>query len=187
MEAGFLSQDMFQDDDSFMLDRTVRVMLLIVMFCCVFSLIQCRVSWRLVKRLVKWLRMMFNPVGSLVGAGIKTFLLESSRVVSQQKGEKNYHVFYELLAGMEEEVAGIPHVVSPKKPQKTKSPVGDYSIHPIYGNIGDSFFVYHLTRLWRSTWKLWGTWSVYDPYSIQISHTWNPLKSSLHHIFHRFS
>jgi hypothetical protein len=60
--------------------------------------------------------MMFNPVGSLVGAGIKTFLLESSRVVSQQKGEKNYHVFYELLAGMEEEVAGIPHVVS--KPQK---------------------------------------------------------------------
>jgi len=56
---------------------------------------------------------MFNPVGSLVGAGIKTFLLESSRVVSQQKGEKNYHVFYELLAGMEEEVAGIPHVVNP--------------------------------------------------------------------------
>eukprot|EP00435_Cladocopium_sp_Y103_P012917 s165_g3.t1 len=46
---------------------------------------------------------MFNPVGSLVGAGIKTFLLESSRVVSQQKGEKNYHVFYELLAGMDEE------------------------------------------------------------------------------------
>ncbi|CAL1141802.1 unnamed protein product [Cladocopium goreaui] len=51
--------------------------------------------------------MMFNPVGSLVGAGIKTFLLESSRVVSQQKGEKNYHVFYELLAGMEEEALNI--------------------------------------------------------------------------------
>ncbi|OLQ02338.1 Myosin-2 heavy chain [Symbiodinium microadriaticum] len=47
--------------------------------------------------------MMFDRVGSLVGAGIKTFLLESSRVVFQQHGEKNYHVFYELLAGMDEE------------------------------------------------------------------------------------
>lgn len=46
---------------------------------------------------------MFNPVGSLVGAGIKTFLLETSRVVSQHKGEKNYHVFYELLSGMNEQ------------------------------------------------------------------------------------
>ncbi|CAJ1410582.1 unnamed protein product [Effrenium voratum] len=54
-------------------------------------------------RFGKYNEMMFNPVGSLVGAGIRTFLLESSRVVFQQKGEKNYHVFYELLAGMEEE------------------------------------------------------------------------------------
>eukprot|EP00931_Biecheleriopsis_adriatica_P052437 TRINITY_DN304_c0_g4_i3.p1 TRINITY_DN304_c0_g4~~TRINITY_DN304_c0_g4_i3.p1 ORF type:complete len:1396 (+),score=270.35 TRINITY_DN304_c0_g4_i3:95-4282(+) len=55
-------------------------------------------------RFGKYNEMMFNPVGSLVGAGIKTFLLESSRVVSQQSGEKNYHVFYELLAGMDEQV-----------------------------------------------------------------------------------
>ena len=47
--------------------------------------------------------MMFDRVGSLVGAGIKTFLLESSRVVVQQHGEKNYHVFYELLAGMDDD------------------------------------------------------------------------------------
>lgn len=54
-------------------------------------------------RFGKYNEMIFNPVGSLVGAGIKTFLLESSRVVSQQQGEKNYHVFYELLAGMDED------------------------------------------------------------------------------------
>mmetsp|Transcript_101254 Transcript_101254/g.179895 ORF Transcript_101254/g.179895 Transcript_101254/m.179895 type:complete len:1387 (+) Transcript_101254:70-4230(+) len=54
-------------------------------------------------RFGKYNEMMFNRVGSLIGAGIKTFLLESSRVVSQQPGEKNYHVFYELLAGMDEE------------------------------------------------------------------------------------
>ena len=172
-----------------MLDRTVRVMLLIVMFCCVFSLIQCRVSWRLVKRLVKWLRMMFNPVGSLVGAGIKTFLLESSRVVSQQKGEKNYHVFYELLAGMEEEVAGIPHVVNPKKNPKTKSPVGDYSpfYTPNLWQYWGQFFCLPpyptLTVDMKALGNMIGLW----PISIQISHTWNALKSSLHHIFHRFS
>lgn len=54
-------------------------------------------------RFGKYNEMMFDRVGSLVGAGIKTFLLESSRVVFQQHGEKNYHVFYELLAGMDEE------------------------------------------------------------------------------------
>eukprot|EP00930_Biecheleria_cincta_P042317 TRINITY_DN29114_c0_g1_i1.p1 TRINITY_DN29114_c0_g1~~TRINITY_DN29114_c0_g1_i1.p1 ORF type:complete len:1380 (+),score=230.46 TRINITY_DN29114_c0_g1_i1:60-4199(+) len=53
-------------------------------------------------RFGKYNEMYFNPVGSLVGAGIKTFLLESSRVVFQQSGEKNYHVFYQLLAGMDD-------------------------------------------------------------------------------------
>eukprot|EP00442_Polarella_glacialis_P058713 CAMPEP_0115125062 /NCGR_PEP_ID=MMETSP0227-20121206/48773_1 /TAXON_ID=89957 /ORGANISM="Polarella glacialis, Strain CCMP 1383" /LENGTH=1400 /DNA_ID=CAMNT_0002528271 /DNA_START=21 /DNA_END=4223 /DNA_ORIENTATION=- len=56
-------------------------------------------------RFGKYNEMFFNRVGSLVGAGIKTFLLESSRVVSQQDGEQNYHVFYELLAGMDEETS----------------------------------------------------------------------------------
>eukprot|EP00933_Yihiella_yeosuensis_P050590 TRINITY_DN4838_c0_g1_i4.p1 TRINITY_DN4838_c0_g1~~TRINITY_DN4838_c0_g1_i4.p1 ORF type:complete len:1312 (-),score=275.42 TRINITY_DN4838_c0_g1_i4:174-4109(-) len=55
-------------------------------------------------RFGKYNEMMFDRVGSLVGAGIKTFLLESSRVVSQQPGEKNYHVFYELLAGMDDKM-----------------------------------------------------------------------------------
>mmetsp|Transcript_2124 Transcript_2124/g.4867 ORF Transcript_2124/g.4867 Transcript_2124/m.4867 type:complete len:1368 (+) Transcript_2124:37-4140(+) len=54
-------------------------------------------------RFGKYSEMRFNPVGSLVGAGVKTYLLESSRVVAQQPGEQNYHVFYELLAGLSEE------------------------------------------------------------------------------------
>jgi len=51
-------------------------------------------------RFGKYNEMYFNRVGSLVGAGIKTYLLEASRVVSQNDGERNYHVFYEMLAGL---------------------------------------------------------------------------------------
>merc|ERR1719265_1725300 len=46
--------------------------------------------------------MFFNRVGSVVGAAIQTFLLESSRVVMHEEGEQNYHIFYELLNGLDD-------------------------------------------------------------------------------------
>eukprot|EP00960_Hanusia_phi_P047826 758609-Hanusia_phi.AAC.4 len=48
-------------------------------------------------RFGKWIEVVFD--GSVIaGAGIKTYLLEKSRVVDQIEGERNYHIFYECCA-----------------------------------------------------------------------------------------
>ena len=42
--------------------------------------------------------LQFDLSGKIMGASIKTYLLEKTRVVRQSKGERNYHVFYLLSA-----------------------------------------------------------------------------------------
>ena len=49
-------------------------------------------------RFGKYLEMLFAADGSIVGATFRTFLLEKSRVAHQAPGERNFHVFYQLLA-----------------------------------------------------------------------------------------
>eukprot|EP00397_Hematodinium_sp_SG-2012_P001940 GEMP01001945.1.p1 GENE.GEMP01001945.1~~GEMP01001945.1.p1 ORF type:complete len:1490 (+),score=331.41 GEMP01001945.1:290-4759(+) len=50
-------------------------------------------------RFGKYNMLGFNPVGNLVGAEVRTYLLENCRVVAFGKGERTYHVFYEFLYG----------------------------------------------------------------------------------------
>lgn len=54
-------------------------------------------------RFGKYIDIFFNDNGAIEGAKIEHYLLEKSRIVSNSKGERNYHIFYAMLAGLTKE------------------------------------------------------------------------------------
>ena len=54
-------------------------------------------------RFGKYIEIMFDKDTNIIGAKIRTYLLERSRLVFQPLQERNYHIFYQLISGATEE------------------------------------------------------------------------------------
>jgi myosin V len=63
-------------------------------------------------RFGKFIELNFNKRGHLIGGTIRTYLLEKVRLPTQQLGERNFHVFYQLVAGSSEEEKALWHIDS---------------------------------------------------------------------------
>jgi myosin heavy subunit len=62
-------------------------------------------------RFGKWCAVHFNSEAKISAGLIQSYLLEESRVVATPAGERNYHVFYYMLAGMPEPLRSQLHLM----------------------------------------------------------------------------
>lgn len=120
-------------------------------------------------RFGKFVRMFFeghdlDDTLTMSGTSVDTYLLEKVRVVHQSPGERNFHIFYELLAGADPILAAKLHTQGLKASQfkyvnggKCERRNDSAQDARQFGRVLDSMQVLGLTREEQETiWKLLG-------------------------------
>lgn len=64
-------------------------------------------------RFGKFIEINFDEFGYIIGARIQTYLLEKSRIFRQVQNERNYHAFYQLCAGADDDMRSKLHIGRP--------------------------------------------------------------------------
>ena len=106
------------------------------------------------------MEISFEPMGSkshgsgsgrkILAARIQNYLLEQSRVTAASKGERSYHIFYQFLAGIDQEQRERLELQSPEHYHYLKQSEC-YSIDGVNDHDADEFA--HLERSW-----FFGSW-----------------------------
>ncbi|XP_054070408.1 unconventional myosin-IXa isoform X4 [Rissa tridactyla] len=96
-------------------------------------------------RFGKFIQVNYQETGTVRGAYVEKYLLEKSRLVYQEHNERNYHVFYYLLAGASEEERSAFHLKQPEEyhylNQMTKKPLRESWDDYCYDSEPDCFSV----------------------------------------------
>lgn len=69
-------------------------------------------------RFGKYIELHFGPRNNIVGAKVKVYLLERSRLIFQPKTERNYHIFYQVSTNLADLVIPFFSCVSVRRLQK---------------------------------------------------------------------
>jgi len=66
-------------------------------------------------RFGKYIKLMYDAEKFLIGAYTEKFLLEKTRLMQADKGERTYHVFYQIIKGLPESTKSQLHLTDAKE------------------------------------------------------------------------
>jgi hypothetical protein len=103
-------------------------------------------------RFGKFIEIQFDSARRMCGARIHIYLLEKTRVIGQAKGERNFHVFYQLLRGLTSDERSACHLALPLEALRLvgRSGCAAFMVYPVRSCYPLSSYVQYICLLSQS-------------------------------------